>query len=137
MRRPLGSHGLVVCAATALVVACAREEPVVSCTDIGCVNGVNLTLTGPWPDGPVRVRVNAAGRSVSAGVREVVCEDVAACASGLRFTGLTADRLVVTVTTPRGRLERVVVPRYTHDRPNGPRCEPECRNADIQLSLPP
>ncbi len=102
------------------------------CTLAGCNSGVTVQVT-PLPTGPFRVEVSPLGHPVSF-VRD--CEDPADCAK-IFFPSFIPEAVSVRVTTASDTVfVEIVQLEYREFRPNGPRCGPVCRNADLDIPLP-
>ena len=62
---------------------------------------------------------------------------VAACQQDVFFIGLIADRLFVRVTAATGSvLTEIANVPYVSSRPNGPHCDPDCRQATVTVQVP-
>jgi hypothetical protein len=117
-------------AALALVAACSSGTEV--CTLIGCQGGLAVEFERP-PAAPFRVEVSGGAGDPPAVVR---CPSAAACPGPVFFRDFTAAEARVTVVTADGAVTTAVRPTYAVTRPNGPRCEPECRNATVRVAVP-
>ena len=100
------------------------------CTLIGCQSGLTVALTSQ-PAVPYRVEAYTIGDGPRF-VRE--CPGTAACP--IFFQDFTPGHvfLDVVVGSATATHERNVT--YTVSRPNGPGCDPECRQATVTVSPP-
>lgn len=104
------------------------------CTLIGCESGL-VVLLERRPEGAFRVELWHSGSPGEPRyVRE--CTPVAPCGDRIFFSGYTGTQAQVTVTTATDTVTTAVRPEYETTRPNGPRCEPECRLATVQVQAP-
>ncbi len=133
-----------------------------ACTTLGCQNGLHLTWAqGPWKPGLYTVEVALDGATVTCTGRL----PLPACDAGLGFRcgpgasillgesgcalppeqhGLASIDIAempahARITVRRDGLvigTQEIEPRYRETRPNGPDCEPVCRQASDTLPLP-
>lgn len=119
-----------------LLAAPGCEPPTLACTQIGCSSGLIVHL-GALPVGAFRVEVfaNAPGQQP---VYAYECDPGAdQCTKDVFFPGLIVDHPFVRVTTGLGTVTREILDiRYGSHRPNGPRCGPECRTAELSVAIP-
>ncbi|CAN5587017.1 hypothetical protein BH23BAC4_BH23BAC4_03950 [soil metagenome] len=99
------------------------------CTQIGCDDGVNVVLSGATT-GPFQVSVEVDGEI--AGV--VDCPPGATCSS-LFVPGIRAEHVTVIVTRGEDVRRFDVSPTYVTVQPNGPNCEPICRQGQLHIQL--
>ena len=103
-----------------------------TCTQRGCGPSLVIDLV-PAPTGSYRVEALVPGSDT----RKVFeCADAARCIPGAAFVEFWPEEVVVRATTQAGASEQTFRPSYQDFHPNGPRCEPACRQARIQFSLP-
>lgn len=125
--------GLVAVAAVVLMPP-SNIGPGQTCTLIGCADGLTVTLEGSVPE------AYTVSATWDGGEQTFVCDSNApqfGCfADGVRIDGATPDRLTITVTWEGGSKTEEVQPTYEVTRPNGPNCEPECRQGAVTISLP-
>lgn len=121
---------LVIVLAGAMLVGCSEVYPRV-CTQIGCGAGLTV-LFSTVPVGDVHVEALPEGETTP---RTFDCTG-SACSPGARFLDFSPDHVVVTVTTDAGSKQFDLRPQYQTSRPNGPRCEPVCRSAQVTVTLP-
>ena len=98
------------------------------CTEVGCTSGVEIILEQP-PAGPYRVEV-VSGPGDARYVYE--CSE-ARCPDRVFFPDFTPHRVFVRVITEEGTQQYEVIPQYVESRPNGRRCPPLCRRAQVRL----
>ena len=103
------------------------------CTLIGCESGVTVHLSAV-PSQPFRVELGVAGNDV---LYVFDCtNDASRCRQDIFFPDLIVDHLGVTVRVgAASRLTEVQVV-YTHSRPNGPNCGPDCATASVNAAIP-
>lgn len=109
----------------------ARDGPARACTMIGCENGVTVQLAGA-PAIPFSVELTPLGGAAT--IKE--CVTAQACGTDLFFQGVSADSVTVKVTSPAGESVTRAKAEYATTRPNGPQCDPECRQARVSVSVP-
>jgi len=117
--------------------ACASSPPEgQACTLIGCEDGLNLKLD-PMPasftlrlstgDGQLQVL-----NCPSEGPQEAICFP-----DQVFVPRFTPDSLIVDIQWEDQELKgQVLQPEYSVQRPNGPGCEPACRQGQASLKLP-
>lgn len=104
----------------------------VTCTQIGCIDGLFVRFDVAPPPGAVRVELLPEGES---GPRYTYdCAATDPCHAGVRFPGFTGDYAVVRVTTSAGVVNHEVRPTYAESRPNGKDCPPLCRHGTVTVS---
>lgn len=119
---------LVVVGLGVAAAGCSLVDP--ACTQVGC--GPSLTLEfAAQPAGLLRVEAT----DVTTADRRVIdCTAPGSCSGGfVYFTDFTPAEVIVRVVTQTGTTEQTFHPLYHRVRPNGPRCEPECRQARIVM----
>jgi hypothetical protein len=114
------------------VTSCARQEPVVACTMIGCEDGVAVELE-TVPQAPFSVEVTPLPGG-AATIKE--CATAEACGATLFFEEVRADSISVKVTSAAGTRTVGVRISYSTSRPNGPQCAPSCRQARLRVPVP-
>lgn len=133
MRRP-SRHTILWTAAFIFVpfAACSKEPVQRACTMIGCDSGVTVQLAS-LPAVPFSVELTAfpGGQST---LKQCTAEG--ACSATLFFEGVSADSVSIKVTTGAGESVTGAKPAYTVTRPNGPQCDPECRQASVNATVP-
>jgi hypothetical protein len=122
--RSLGSYA----PALALLIGCSESLRI--CTNIGCESGLTVSLTSQ-PAVPYRVEAYTSGdgpRFVTA------CPGTGACQIFYRDFYPSHVFIDVVVGSGTATHERNVT--FTASRPNGPGCDPECRQATVTVSPP-
>ena len=115
-----------------------------SCTEIGCADGVRITLATPVPlQAPeVVVTVNIDGTKVSCPIAPTATSCVAGALTvtvqdqAIRVLELAGapEHIGVTITSSSTTLlTGEVVPHYETSYPNGSDCPGECKHADATL----
>lgn len=133
-----------------------------ACTEIGCNDGLELEFARqtPWPAGSYRVTLRVDGKSMAcqgelplracdAGP-SFQCDDPSltlgesGCALPAEQHGLSGLHMAVSAATDvslviehQGALQATakLSPTFQTSQPNGPGCEPVCRNAAMRLNL--
>lgn len=116
----------------AAVTSCSRNEPVTACTLIGCTDGVAVELE-TVPQAPFSVEVTPLPGG-AATIKE--CAAAEACGRTLFFEEVRADSVEVKVTSAAGTRSVRARLSYATTRPNGPQCDPECRQARVAVPVP-
>ena len=98
------------------------------CTEIGCASGVNVQVTSTSTR-LLSVTVASAEGTLS----EFRCDTEQNCLTFI--PDVTPAEITVTVRTSGGTITRTIQPNYIANRPNGPNCPPECRQASVTLQL--
>jgi hypothetical protein len=93
------------------------------CTLVGCYNGLRVTV-GSAPANPFRVEAY-----VFSSVRYGQTCSGTPCM--VLFPDFTPDYVRIDVIAGADTVTRDFYPIYSLDRPNGPRCGPECRVATV------
>lgn len=151
-------------AALALVlVACGGVDAAGghACTAIGCQDGLTVEVApeAPWPPGDYRFVVDADGATTTCTgslplpecqSRAITCDDEgvvmiseSGCAlppsqhgfGDLHFDGMPASLTVEVFHQQRSVGRASFTPTYQTVQPNGPECEPTCRNAYVRMAL--
>ncbi len=113
-----------------VATACSILDP--ACTLVGCAPSLTVELTGT-PTGSFRVEALAVG---SDDRRVFDCPDARNCVGAAWFQDFTPEEVLIRVTTEAGTVEQTFRPLYRTFRPNGPGCEPACRQALVRVPLP-
>jgi hypothetical protein len=117
---------------TSAGAGCTNPFGSLSCTLIGCLDGLHVQFDSPPPDGTV-IEVN--GSDGMPTIMHVVC-GATNCDFGLYFEGYTPPYLTVHVVTPTGEGISTYEPKYVKSQPNGEDCPPTCRSATVLVELP-
>lgn len=104
--------------------ACGPWE---GCTDIGCINGIMLTLTRAIPPS---ITVDAVGNDGSQ--RSVTCTGSCTLVALEAFSPADAT---IQISWTGGSRSVTVHPTYADSRPNGPHCPPICHTANVTVDL--
>jgi hypothetical protein len=111
------------------VLACSssgQQQQV--CTLIGCNPGLAIEVTGTI-SGRTTVEVTASGQTP----RSFECNPGQICRGFLE--NFMPSQATVTVRLPDRTVQRNVTPQYRDVRPNGPNCDPVCRQATVQVAI--
>jgi hypothetical protein len=149
---------LIIIAALLLVASPAQAQQ--ACTEMGCMNGltIDVPLDYRWQPGAYVFDFNLDGKAVrctgslplkSCDQPSITCsaEGVmimeSGCAlpkNGHGFGMITIDSSPASASIKITRSGQMIAqnswkPAYQITRPNGPRCEPTCRQATVSLTL--
>jgi hypothetical protein len=114
----------------ALAVILSCSDPGRVCTLIGCQSGLTVALTSQ-PAGAYSVEVYTTGD----GPRFVhQCSGTGTCQ--IFFPSFTPSHVFVDVVVGSATATHERNVTYTVSRPNGPGCDPECRQATVTVSPP-
>lgn len=129
-------------------VAASCDGVGTACTEIGCDDGITLTVTSAsgLTAGVYSISVSGTGESTScsitidsgAQVTDTTCDLVDNTASSFTVVLHSAPE-ALTVTIDRDGTElgkEDLTPSYTTVQPNGPDCEPTCHQADASMQIP-
>ncbi|MBP7252817.1 MAG: hypothetical protein KBA75_04960 [Alphaproteobacteria bacterium] len=130
----------------------------VACTEMGCVDGLMLSVAPDyrWHSGAYVFRLKLDGRAVicqgslplkACDMPSLTCDGVgvmiteSGCAlqpeaHGFGDIQISSGPQQVAVSITRDgqtMVDKTVTPTYRTARPNGPQCEPECRQASLPL----
>ena len=128
-------HGILAGLALVITSACGIITPGDSCTLIGCNSGLTVHLNAK-PAGTYKVEVfPLSSNQQPAYVYE--CSDTASCQQDIFFAGLIVSHPFVRVTTSVGtKTVEILTVNYVTSRPNGPSCDPECKQATVNVDIP-
>ncbi len=129
----LVQYGISPFVAVMAITSCATREPEVrACTMIGCESGVAVDLSA-MPSGAFSVELTP----LPGGAPTLKqCTTAAACGRSLFFAGVTADSVAVKLTTTAGTRTMRARAEYVVSQPNGPQCDPTCRQARVAVQVP-
>ena len=159
--RALAPFALPFALALALALAgCGALSPQPQgCTEIGCVNGYQITLSSasPWKAGKYTVEVVSDGVTTTCtATLPLTSTSTAECTGAGVQIGLSGSMLpaeqqslsdILLASTPRAvkitvsrdgaqLVTKDFTPKYKTSQPNGPDCEPTCTSATDMLGLP-
>ncbi len=115
----------------ALALACSTYASEGACTLIGCSDGLVVRVEGA-EDGITTIELRSPRRAPVV----LTCTGPAHCANGVQFENETPAHATIVVTSGARTKTMVADPEYVKSRPNGERCEPECRQATVAVALP-
>jgi hypothetical protein len=140
----LVSIGLLLLAGVAIVVA-ALAGPIVGCTLVGCVGGLDISLTG-LPAATYQIGVIfPSGKTQTLtcypGIDNSFSLDTS-CLSDGAFFSLDPDiappkKVTVTVVVDGKTFSQEFSPDYEKLQPNGKNCPPTCYSASIEMKIAP
>lgn len=118
-----------------------------ACTEIGCDDGITLTVSpaSGLIAGVYSVSVSGTGESTScsltvdnaAQVTDTTCDLIDNTAGSFTVV-LHSSPETLTITIDRDGTElgkEDITPSYTTVQPNGPECEPTCHQADVSMQV--
>jgi hypothetical protein len=106
----------------------APPQPTRVCTMIGCESGLAIEVSSSVQQSfTVNVR---AGTQV---IHTFRCDPGQPCRAFV--SNQTPAQVTVTLETAQGPISRTFQPEYRLNRPNGPDCEPECRQATVTVTV--
>lgn len=111
-----------------LVGGCSVNEPDRVCTLIGCNDGLNVSVvSAQQQDLTVTVK---SGTEV---LHTFTCFAGQHCMTFI--DNKTPANVTVQVASGSGTISQDYAPVYTASRPNGPGCDPECRQATVTVNV--
>jgi hypothetical protein len=113
------------------VTACASSEPDEGprvCTMIGCSNGLSIVVNST-----VQQDLTVTVLSGEQTLHSFTCRAGQPCQTFLE--NQTPMNVTVRVTSSAGTVSREYAPEYRMNRPNGPDCPPECRQATVTMAV--
>jgi hypothetical protein len=117
-----------------------------ACTMIGCGTSLEVRLVGEHvptdfsmtiasPEGNV-VHVRCTEGTALFDPPDAVRWTPACPAGGVTFQDFTPGQFTITVRWAEGEAAQEYEPSYSESRPNGPRCEPACHSARVEVQIP-
>ena len=103
-------------------------EPERVCTLLGCNNGVAVEVNNSLQQS-VTVTVQAGAQVI----HTFQCDPGQPCRAFV--DNQTPEEVTVHVQTAQGTVSRTYRPEYKMNRPNGPDCPPECRQATVTVNV--
>ena len=119
---------LALCLILWLAACAGNQEPQRACTLIGCNDGLNVTVNSA-----LQQNISVTVKSGAQTLHTFTCSPGQPCVSFL--DNQTPSNITVQVTTSAGTISRDYTPEYKVSRPNGPGCDPECRQATVTVSV--
>lgn len=112
------------------LAGCANvtEEPPQACTEIGCSDGLAVEV--------VSSLAQSISVTVKAGAQELHtfrCDPGQPCRAFI--DNQTPAEVTIEVQTAQGAVSKTYRPEYQINRPNGPGCPPECKQATVTVTL--
>jgi len=142
-------HTMGVASAGLVLAGCTlgQRPPVEqACTLIGCGPSLEVALVGEHVPTDFSLSVNSrAGNIVNVHCTEgtakfdppAAARWTPACpAGGVAFQNFAPLQVRLTVRWSEGEVAQDFAPVYSQNQPNGPRCEPTCRAARIEVRIP-
>ena len=119
---------LALCLILWLAACAGNQEPQRACTLIGCNDGLNVTVNSA-----LQQNISVTVKSGAQTLHTFTCSPGQPCVAFL--DNQTPSNITVQVTTSAGTISRDYTPEYKVSRPNGPGCDPECRQATVTVSV--
>jgi hypothetical protein len=141
----LVSIGLLLLTGVVIVVA-VLAGPVIGCTLVGCVGGLDITLTGLSTSNYQISLTFPSGETKTLNCGSNVADESVAfeksCSSDGAFFRLDPDtappkKVTVTVVVDGKAFSQDFSPKYEKFQPNGKNCPPTCYNATIEMKITP
>lgn len=112
------------------VAACAAPEtpPVQACTMIGCSDGLAVEVNSN-----VQQAITVNVRTGNTVIHTFRCEAGQPCRAFVEQQ--TPAEVTIVIDAPSGRVARSYQPEYRINKPNGPDCPPDCRQATVNVNL--
>ncbi len=124
--------GILVTAAASFVASCDGLGITRGCTLIGCEDGLRVHLVGAVPvPTPLTVTVTAPGGAP----QTVQCTATGYCAEYVFFHGFMPESVTVEVHAGGVYVTGTYRPVYHNYQPNGPHCDPTCRQATVEIPV--
>jgi hypothetical protein len=114
------------------LAACASRQPEEEaqrvCTMIGCNNGLAVEVNSSAQQS-LTINVQAGTQTL----HTFRCEPGQPCRAFI--DNQTPEQVTVHVQSASGTVSKTYRPEYRMNRPNGPDCPPECRQATVTVSV--
>ncbi len=120
----MSTRTLAIVGVVALVAGC--DIITESCTLIGCVDGVDVTVAGREANVAYTLEIVSGTES-----RTFECPAASATCAGRLDAAPT--EITVRVRWRDQVVQRTIRPEYIRSRPNGANCEPECKQASVTV----
>jgi hypothetical protein len=118
-----------VCLLFLFLAACSgNQEPLRVCTLIGCNDGLNVTVVSALQED-----FSVTVKSGSQTLHTFTCRPGQQCMAFLE--NQRPANVTVQIATSAGTISKDYTPEYKASRPNGPDCEPECRQATVTVNV--
>jgi len=115
-----------------VLVACnpSNDKALKPCTLIGCTDGINILLRSSLPNSAtIEISYNGMSKSIS-------CAQSLCSANNIFFENIMPASFSVKVSNNGEVLhESTHSPTYKSNQPNGPDCPPDCKQAEITISV--
>lgn len=116
---------LVGCVA---LLGCAGNQEPRACTLIGCNDGLNVTVVST-----LQQNLTVTVKSGAETLHTFTCTSGQQCMAFIE--NKTPANVTVQVGWVGGTVSRDFAPEYKVSRPNGPGCDPECRQATVTVNV--
>ena len=111
-----------------LLFGCNAPPEPVACTMIGCSNGLSIRVNS--------TQTSNYSVTVSANNQVIGRFDCTAGQQCMNFIeNQTPDSISVVIQSSGGTVTRSYRPEYQNNRPNGPNCPPECKQATVIVTV--
>ena len=110
------------------VAGCSAVSEPHGCTLIGCNDGLNVVVNASLQQ-DFTVTVSSGGQTLQ----------TFTCRAGQQCFGFVENQTPATVTvslaTSTGPVSKQFTPEYRINKPNGPNCPPDCRQATVTVTV--
>ena len=124
---------LMVALGFSFVLIACHQQPQKVCTLIGCESGLKLAFKEAVPE-RFSFTLTASDGETRQGECPSRTEDSSCLEKEIFVSQFTPDQVNLSLTLGEQTLTQSFTPDYTLLRPNGPDCDPECRQATITVA---
>jgi hypothetical protein len=111
-----------------LLAGCVGNQEPRACTLIGCNDGLNVTVVST-----LQQNLTVTVKSGTETLHTFTCVAGQPCMAFI--DNKTPANVTVQIATPAGTTAHNYTPTYSVSRPNGPGCDPECRQATVTVNV--
>ena len=112
-----------------ITLACSgNTEPQLGCTLIGCTDGLNVVVNAALQQ-DFTVTVTSGGQTL----HTFTCRSGQSCHAFVE--NKTPATVTVALATGMGPVSKEFTPEYKINKPNGPNCPPDCRQATVTVTV--
>lgn len=127
----------VLVVAMGLVLSACQDLPQPkACSLIGCESGLTLTFEAAAPE-RFRFSLSASDGETRQGECPAInAQDAVCLGDRVLIPRFTPTQLDLSLSVGEQTSTQSFEPEYKNSRPNGPDCEPECKQATLRVKLP-
>lgn len=118
-----------------ILAGCSNPPQQQICTLIGCESGLTLAFEGAAPESYRFTLTAAEGETRQGECPATDAQDTLCFEDKVLLSRFTPDQVELSLSVGEQSLKQTFQPQYTTSRPNGPNCEPECKQATITVDL--